>query len=154
MKDDYTCDNRPLAMAVATRVAAAVASSATIPRERVLSPAIMPGIAFVPMRIHTRIRVEVIEWLFSMTRHRAVVTMARIEAIIYVSIKSTMPMEPRPRANKQATVEPIRAVVAIRSAVVRRVIKVSVRTHWLRPDVDGNLSWRNLRAHNHANCEA
>ncbi len=149
MKDEYTCESRPLAMAVATRVAAA-----TIARERVLAPAIMPGIAFVPMRIHTRIRVKVIEWLFAMTRQRAVVTMARIEAIIYVSIKCTAPMEPRPRADKQATVKPIRAVVAIRSAVVRRVIKISIRTHGLRPDVDRNLCWRNLRAHKHANCEA
>ena len=63
-------------------------------------------------------------------RHMPVVAMVGIEVVIYVAVEVPGPMKPRPCANEDAAVEPFRAVVAVGSAIVRRVIVVAVRTHW------------------------
>jgi hypothetical protein len=58
----------------------------------------------------------------------AVITVMRIVAVIYVTVKAAWAMEPPARSNKNSTVEPFRPVIPVWSTVIRGEIVVAVRT--------------------------
>jgi hypothetical protein len=70
---------------------------------------------------------------------RPVVALAIVKIVIDVSVKVFASVEPRSRANKYASRKPLRAIVTIRRAVVRRNLVVPVRTNRGLPDAYGNL---------------
>ena len=59
----------------------------------------------------------------------SMVALAVIEMVIDMSVETIRPMEPRSRADEYSAGEPIRAIVTIRSAVIRRDLIVPVGTN-------------------------
>lgn len=62
-------------------------------------------------------------------RERPMVTVVRIEVIVYVTAKMFRPMEPRSRSNKDTARKPFRSVVSVGRACIRRIIKIPIRTN-------------------------
>ena len=60
--------------------------------------------------------------------------------IVDVAVEVFRAMVPRACTDEDATEEPVRAVVTVRSAVVRWIVEVAVRTDWrgtdIHPDCD------------------
>ena len=79
---------------------------------------------------------------FAASRICTVIAEVWIIGVVHVAIKSMRTVEPGACADKDAAVEPFRTVVAIRSAIVRRVIVVSVRAGRRDADTDRNLRVR------------
>ena len=72
--------------------------------------------------------------------HWALVTVVRVEGIIYVPVKLSGPMKPRTSADEDASSKPLRAVVANWSTVIRRDVVVTIGALWCYSDVDAHLS--------------
>jgi hypothetical protein len=104
----------------------------------VLSAGLMAGVADVALAVAGFVAVEVVEGLGSTFGERAVITVVRVETVIDVSVKPVRTVEPGTGAEKDPPDEPVRAVVAIGSAIVWRVIEVAVRTNRGRPKVDSH----------------
>jgi hypothetical protein len=85
------------------------------------------------------IRLEVVELLRAPSRDGTVIPMVRVIPVVDVSMEPIMPMEPRPSPYKQATRKPIRPIVPIRRAIIRRIVKVPIRTIRRNSDPDNNL---------------
>jgi hypothetical protein len=99
------------------------------------STAVMAGVANVASAIARFIRVEVRECVLATCGNRPVISIVRIPAIIYVAIKAARTMEPRSGADEQTVYEPVWPVIAIRGAIVRRVIEVPIRANWRRAEI-------------------
>jgi hypothetical protein len=82
---------------------------------------------------------EVAERPVAAPRRRPMVPVPRIEAIIHVPIETTRSMEPRPRTDKQPAGEPVWPIVAVRRAIVWRIVVVPVRAHRRHADANNNL---------------
>jgi hypothetical protein len=87
------------------------------------------------------VEVAVIE-VSATCRKSPVIAEARIEVAVDMTIESVA-MMPRSSAEKDAAVEPLRPIVAIRRTVVRSIAVVAISTHRRCADVDSD---RNLRA--------
>lgn len=77
--------------------------------------------------------------MFAAFRIVPMIAMARIKVIIYMPMEIVVPVKPRPSANKDAAVKPLRAIVPIRSAVVRRIRIVPIWTNRRRTNADAQL---------------
>jgi hypothetical protein len=99
--------------------------------------------AYVALSIAGFVRLEVGERLRPAIRQRAAVTVARVVAVVDVAVEAARAMEPGSRADEDAADEPVGAVVAIGSAVIRRVIEVTVGAYWRYSDADHNLGGGN-----------
>jgi len=97
------------------------------------------GLAHVAVPIPGFIALEVRKRLRSARWHRTMIPIVWIVAIIYVSIKTMRAMEPRACANKDSARKPVGSVVAIRSAIIRRVVEISVGAYRSNTDADCNL---------------
>jgi len=82
----------------------------------------------------------VFRWVLATRGQGSVVTLAKIEAMIDVSVEMIRPVKPRPRPDKYTPRKPFRAIVTIRSTVIRRNLVISVRANRRCPD-----AYRNLR---------
>jgi hypothetical protein len=111
--------------------------------------ALMAGIAYVASSIPRLIAAEVVERPISALRQRPTVAVMWIKPVVDMSVKPTRSVEPGTRSEKHTSHKPIGTVVAVRSAVIRLVVEVSVGTDGRRPniDADGNLGWRVRRRH-------
>ena len=83
--------------------------------------------------------------VFAAMRVFAVIAVAAIVVPIDVAPKVAVTMEPGTRADKDAVCEPLGSVVAVRRAIVRRVIEVAVGALGRRTDLDCNLRLSFLR---------
>jgi hypothetical protein len=92
----------------------------------------------------------VIGRMLAARRHRTVITLTKVEAMVDVSVKMFRPVEPGSRPYEYAADEPLRPVISIRSTVVRRDFIVSVRTNRRRADVHAD---RNLRGSARGNSQ-
>jgi hypothetical protein len=86
---------------------------------------------------------EVVELFRSTLRKRSMITMAWVIAIVHVSVKPVMTVEPGTRSYKHSANKPIRAVVPVRSAVIRFIVEVPVWAHRRYANVNGYLGRRN-----------
>lgn len=88
----------------------------------------------------------------STRRKRAVIAMAEIIVMIDVSIEMFRSVEPGSSADKDAARKPLRAIIAVRRAIVRRYFVVSVGADWWGSDFDSNpnLSWRSGGCRQHS----
>ena len=77
--------------------------------------------------------------VFAAMRVFAVITVAAIVVPIDVTPEVAVATKPWTSAEKNAVWEPLRSVVAIRGAIVGRVIEVAVGTHGRWTDLDCNL---------------
>ena len=115
----------------------------TISGKRMFAPSFVRSIAHVASPIARLIPMEVVEPLRPVIRQWSVVTVPRIKPVVHVSVEVPMAVKPWACSKKHAAHKPIGPIVAVRRAVVRSVVEVSVRTHRSRPDVYANrdLSW-------------
>jgi hypothetical protein len=74
--------------------------------------------------------------MLSLSRKTAVVPLSVVECVIYVPVEMIGSVVPGPSPDEYTAVEPFRAIIAVRSAVVRRSLIVAVRAHRGRPDAD------------------
>jgi hypothetical protein len=65
--------------------------------------------------------------------------MIRMEMVIYMAAKAFGPVKPRTHADKHAASEPLWPVIAVRGAIVRRDVIVSVGTIRHRSNVNRDL---------------
>ena len=106
----------------------------------VFPAAVMASIAGVTTAVASFVGVEVFKRSLTVSGDRPSITVAWIPAVIYVTVKTRMSMEPRSGADENAADEPVGSVVAIGSAIVRGVVEVTVGTYrW------GSNAYRNLR---------
>jgi len=100
-------------------------------------------VAWVPdmsSSISSFVSMKVVECLLATPRERSNVTMMRIKAVVDMTEEAMRTVKPRACSDEQAADEPIRAVIAIGRAVIRRIVKIPIRTYRSDPYVDGNLS--------------
>ncbi len=128
-----------------TASAASAASGATA----ALEPApgfvrgTMRGGAYIASAIARFISLEVIEGAVAPLRHRPRITVVRIVTVVDVSVEAASAVKPRPRADEEAAVEPVRSVVAIGRAAIRSVIEIAIRAFGRDANSDGYLAGRN-----------
>src|SRR6185437_264997 len=77
----------------------------------------------------------------------AMVSMTYIKAVVHLPAEVLRPLEPRPRSSEDPMRKPRRPIVVIGSAVIRRVIIVSVRTRRRGPNLHRRLSVGTRRIH-------
>jgi hypothetical protein len=87
------------------------------------------------------IGLKVVERNGAAFRHRTVVAVVWVIAVINVAVEAVRAVEPWAGADEHSTGEPVRAVVAIGGAVVGRIVVVAIRADWGRAEVytDGDL---------------
>jgi hypothetical protein len=108
----------------------------------------------VALPVPRLVGVEVSESLFAALRHRPMVSVMRVEAVINVAVEPVGPMKPRSSSKEHATDEPIRSIVTIGSAVIRRIVEVAVRAHGRHSDTNGNLGGCNAARAYQGNSES
>jgi hypothetical protein len=101
----------------------------------------MAGIPNVALPIARLIAVEVVEWRLATLRHRPMVAVMGVIAVVYVSVKAVMAVEPGTSPNENATDKPVRPIVAIGSAVIRRIVEVPIGAAGFNADTHCYLSW-------------
>ena len=99
----------------------------------------MSGVADMALTIASLVSLEVIERLNAAIRVGPVVSVMRVVTIVYVPVKAVWPVEPGTGPDEEAPIEPVRAVVAVGSTIVRRVIEVSVRASRRSTNAHRNL---------------
>jgi hypothetical protein len=134
-------DERFLAVTAAAAMSTAAAGRMLIPGA-VFAACIVAGISHMTLTISCFIPVEVGKCVLTAIWQRTRVTMMRVEAVIDVTVKAVMAMEPGTSSDKDSADEPIRPVVAIGGAAIGLVVEVAVRANGRRPDADGDLSPR------------
>ena len=120
----------------ATGVTAAARVSAACKSSTVLVGGFMCCMAHIPVSIARFIALKMRKCMCVTVRQRAMISMTWIVPIIYVSIKTMRTMEPRAGANKDSARKPVRSVVAIGSAIIRRVVEISIRAYRRDADAD------------------
>jgi hypothetical protein len=113
-------------------------TTAPISGEGVLRLCFMTSIAYVATPVPCFVSLEVIEACGTALRQWSSVTVMGIKAIVDVAVKSAMAAEPWASSNKDPAGKPVGTVVAVRSAVIRGIVEVPVRTHGSRSDVDAD----------------
>jgi hypothetical protein len=104
----------------------AVAAATVVAGERVFTACIMAGTADVAVTVAGFITVEVVELLIATPRQRSVIAVTRIEAVVDVAVEAARAVEPGAGSDEDAVGKPVRPVIAVRRAVIRRIVKVSV----------------------------
>jgi len=110
---------------------------------------IVTGGAYVTPSIPRLVAMEMVEGCFPVTRQRPVITVMRVVAVINMAEEPTRTVEPGSSSQKHSADKPVRPVIAVRSAVVRSIVEVSVGAYGGCPYVDanGNLRRSRLRTH-------
>jgi hypothetical protein len=98
----------------------------------------MAGISNMAVTVAGFVAVEVLERGRAALRKRTVVAVVRVEAVIYVAVKAVRTVEPGAGTEKDATDEPVRSVVAVGRAVIRRVVEVTIGADGGRAKVDAD----------------
>ena len=99
--------------------------------------------SLMPVRIVHRLTVEfcpMIARMLPALRHRPVISMPVVKMMVYMPVEMIRPVKPRPSADENAAIKPLRTIIPIRCAIVRRHLVVAVRTARLRPNIHRNLS--------------
>ena len=94
----------------------------------------------LPMKFRT-----VIRRMLPARREAAVITLPVVEVVIHMPIKMITPVIPRSRADEDAAVVPLRSIIAVRRASIRRNFIVAIRAIRLHADFDRDLCpclWR------------
>jgi len=84
--------------------------------------------------------------MFAACWKSSMITLTKIEMMIDVPVEMLWPVVPRTGADEDTTREPFRAVIAVRSAIVRRNLVIPVRANRRFSDADCNLCIRCMRS--------
>jgi len=117
-------------------------AAAVVSRQGVFMACIMARIADVTPSIARFVSMEVVERLRATLRHRSVITVVRIVAVIDVAIEAMRTVEPGTCSEEHSAHKPVWAVVAIRRAIIRRVVEVTVGAYGRGSDADSHLRRR------------
>jgi hypothetical protein len=120
-------------------------AAATKSRQRMFAPGIMSRRPNVPTTIPRLISLEMIERPRTTLRQRPMIAISRIKPVIYVPIKPARPMKPRPCTDEYTPHKPVRPIVPIRRAIIRRIVEIPIRTIRCRPNLYNNLRGRHMR---------
>jgi hypothetical protein len=123
-------------------MATAMTTTASISREGMLIARIVTGGAYVTPSVPRLVAMEVVEGCLPATRDRPAITVMRVVAVINMPKEPTRTVEPGSSSKKHSAHEPVRPVIAVRSAVVRSVVEVSVGAYggWPYVYANGDLS--------------
>ena len=124
-------------LSVAAARMTAAGESATM-----LSVSIVIGIADVALSVTRFVCLEVLEGPCAALGQWSVVAIMRIPAVIDVAIEAVWAMEPGTGSDENSAGKPIRPIVAVRGAAIRRIVKISVWAYRRRSNIDGNLGGR------------
>ncbi len=116
-------------------------AAAVISRQGMFVGAIVGSVAYVALAIMRLVCLEVVEGLCPAWGQRSMVAVVRIVAIVDMAIKAVRTVEPGAGADEHPTGKPIRPIVTVGRAIVRRVIKVPVGAYRRHSNVDRNLGW-------------
>lgn len=86
--------------------------------------------------------VRMLNRMLSAGRHWAMVTVVRVEVVVYMTVKVMRAVKPWAGSDKDAAGKPFRAVVAVRRAGIGGVVIVSVGAYRRSANSDGDLSMR------------
>ena len=126
---------------MAAVISTTMLSTAVIAREGVLVTAVMAGVgSHLAVAVARLVGVKVVEGMRSTLGHRPVIAVVRVIAVVHVTDKAAGTVEPGTSADKDSTSKPIGTVVAVGSAIVRRIIEVAVGTNGRNADVNRDLS--------------
>ena len=116
---------------------------------------IVTGATYVTPSIPRLVAMEVVEGCLPATRHRPVITVMRVVAVINMPEEPTRTVEPGSSSQKHSADKPVRPVIAVRSAVVRSIVEVSVGAYggWPYVYANGNLRRSRLRTHQQGSGE-
>jgi len=105
---------------------------------------IVAGVSHMAAPVVGLVGLETIEGPFSTPRQRAVITVMRVKAVVNVTVESMGTVKPGSCADKDTAGKPVRAVIAIRSAIIWRIFEVPVGAYGLgaNVDADADLGWR------------
>src|ERR1700691_6456379 len=110
------------------------------------------------MRVMHRLAVElraVFRRMFTSCGRWPVIALAIVQVMIDVSVEVIRTMKPRTCADEYTASEPLRPIVTIRRAVIRRYFVVPVRTDRRFADTNRNLRLRAITvSQNHANSNS
>ena len=121
---------------------AVVATMSTMIAAMVTTMVLIATACFIAMeRVSMIVAMELA--VFAAVWQRAMISMMRIVAVIYVTMPARTTVVPRTRSDEDAIIEPLGPVVTIRSAIVRGIIKVSIGTNRGRSHIDAEAE-RNL----------
>ncbi len=109
------------------------------PRQSVFAACIMTGGPDVAPAVTSFVALEVVERLCATFRQRPVVSVVRVETVVHMPIEPMRTMEPRTGSDKDAPNEPVRPIVPIRRAIIRRIVEVPIRTHRRHANANRNL---------------
>jgi hypothetical protein len=128
------------------------AAAAPISRQRMFPVRIVACIADMSASVPRLVTLEVIKRPCPTLRHRSVVAVVRIVAVVHMAIEAARSVEPWTGSNEDSPRKPVRPIVAVGRAVIGSVVKVAVWAHRGCPNVDpdGNLGWRMRRRYKSA----
>jgi hypothetical protein len=128
-----------LAVTAAAVVAATARVTAALEASTMFVAWLVSGVAYVTLWVAGFVAVEVVEGLLVSLGHGACVAVTGVVAVVDVSVESAAAVVPGAGADEDSAGEPVGAVVAIGSAGVGSVVKVSVGAVGSRSDADGDL---------------
>jgi hypothetical protein len=94
-----------------------------------------------------------IEGVVSTFRMWTSVTVMWVEAVINVAVKVARTMKPGAGSDEHSAAEPLRPIVAVRGAIVRREVVVAIRADRTGSDIYGDLGGRRARDAQQSNGE-
>jgi hypothetical protein len=115
-------------------------TATTLPSSRVFTTTLMTRIAYVALSIPCFVCVEVVERLLSARWCWSSVTVPRIIAVVYVSVKAMRAVKPGASPDEKAAAEPIRAIVAVGRASIGRIVIIAIGASGFLSYVDTDLS--------------
>ena len=96
----------------------------------------------MPMRIMHRLAMELPALgnrMLTPRRIRSMIALPVVKMMVYMTVEMIGAMKPRSGSNKHTARKPLRTVISVRRAVVRRSFIVAVRAYRRRTDLNGNL---------------
>lgn len=105
----------------------------------------MPVPHFITSEISHTVGTAMLIKMLASPRISATVAIMTIVVVVYMSPEALATAIPRAGSDEDAVREPLGPVVAIRSAVIGRIVEVAVGADWRRSDLHCDLSPSSLR---------
>ena len=125
---------------VTMSTAVPTSTTATLRTSSVLASAIMCRCACMPLPVARLVRLEVVERTIAAIWGRSGVSVARVVAVVNLTVEAATAVKPWSSSDEEAAIEPVGPIVPIRGAVVRSVVIVPIRTSGRRANTNHDLS--------------
>jgi hypothetical protein len=105
----------------------------------VLPARVVVLVAHIAPSVAGLVAVEVVERPFAACRQGSVISIVWVKAVVDVAVEAMMAVEPWSSSKKHSADKPVGPIVAVRSAVERSIVEVSVGADGLHSNADGDL---------------